>query len=172
MRSSVCWDTDWRLIFVHGFCVGFYFSCFCIAVITIFKGKVEDTELPVDQVDIIISEWMGYCLFYESMLNTVIYARDKWLVSMCVSAWMYVWALTVSLCAVLTETWWPDVSRPSFSLCCGHRGQAVQGLQDSLWVHTHPHTEEETDRDSTVSTKAESTGLCVCVQYICHNFIS
>ncbi|KAF4091672.1 hypothetical protein AMELA_G00039900 [Ameiurus melas] len=48
-------------------------------VITIFKGKVEDTELPVDQVDIIISEWMGYCLFYESMLNTVIYARDKWL---------------------------------------------------------------------------------------------
>ncbi|KAI2653428.1 Protein arginine N-methyltransferase 8-B [Labeo rohita] len=49
------------------------------SVITIFKGKVEETELPVDQVDIIISEWMGYCLFYESMLNTVIYARDKWL---------------------------------------------------------------------------------------------
>lgn len=24
---------------------------------------------------------MGYCLFYESMLNTVIYARDKWLKS-------------------------------------------------------------------------------------------
>lgn len=53
----------------------------CVPVITIFKGKVEETELPVDQVDIIISEWMGYCLFYESMLNTVIYARDKWLVS-------------------------------------------------------------------------------------------
>uniref|UniRef100_A0AAY4EGI0 type I protein arginine methyltransferase n=1 Tax=Denticeps clupeoides TaxID=299321 RepID=A0AAY4EGI0_9TELE len=48
-------------------------------VITIFKGKVEETELPVEQVDIIISEWMGYCLFYESMLKTVIYARDKWL---------------------------------------------------------------------------------------------
>ncbi|KAH7695662.1 Protein PRMT-1, partial [Aphelenchoides avenae] len=30
-------------------------------------------------VDVIISEWMGYCLFYESMLNTVLYARDKWL---------------------------------------------------------------------------------------------
>ncbi|XP_016130135.1 protein arginine N-methyltransferase 8-B-like [Sinocyclocheilus grahami] len=54
-------------------------SCLCVPVITIFKGKVEETELPVDQVDIIISEWMGYCLFYESMLNTVIYARDKWL---------------------------------------------------------------------------------------------
>ncbi|KAK1784833.1 hypothetical protein P4O66_018183 [Electrophorus voltai] len=49
------------------------------SVITIFKGKVEETELPVEQVDIIISEWMGYCLFYESMLNTVIFARDKWL---------------------------------------------------------------------------------------------
>lgn len=51
-------------------------------VVTIIKGKVEEVELPVDKVDIIISEWMGYCLFYESMLNTVIYARDKWLVSM------------------------------------------------------------------------------------------
>uniref|UniRef100_A0AAQ4PCW0 type I protein arginine methyltransferase n=1 Tax=Gasterosteus aculeatus aculeatus TaxID=481459 RepID=A0AAQ4PCW0_GASAC len=49
------------------------------SVITIFKGKVEEVELPVDKVDIIISEWMGYCLFYESMLNTVIFARDKWL---------------------------------------------------------------------------------------------
>lgn len=28
------------------------------------------------------SEWMGYFLFYESMLDTVIYARDKWLVVM------------------------------------------------------------------------------------------
>jgi type I protein arginine methyltransferase len=33
----------------------------------------------VEKVDIIISEWMGYCLFYESMLDTVLYARDKWL---------------------------------------------------------------------------------------------
>jgi hypothetical protein len=33
------------------------------------------------QVDIIVSEWMGYFLFYESMLETVLVARDKWLVS-------------------------------------------------------------------------------------------
>jgi len=31
-------------------------------------------------VDIIISEWMGYFLLYESMLDTVLYARDKYLV--------------------------------------------------------------------------------------------
>jgi protein arginine N-methyltransferase 1 len=48
-------------------------------VVTIIKGKMEEVELPVDKVDIIISEWMGYCLLYESMLHTVIYARDRWL---------------------------------------------------------------------------------------------
>jgi len=31
------------------------------------------------QVDIIISEWMGYALLYESMLDTVLVARDRWL---------------------------------------------------------------------------------------------
>lgn len=52
-------------------------------VITLIKGKVEEVELPVDKVDIIISEWMGYFLLYESMLDTVLYARDKWLVKLC-----------------------------------------------------------------------------------------
>lgn len=47
--------------------------------VTIIKGKVEEITLPVDKVDIIISEWMGYFLFYESMLDTVLWARDKWL---------------------------------------------------------------------------------------------
>jgi protein arginine N-methyltransferase 1 len=42
--------------------------------------KVEEVELPVTEVDIIISEWMGYFLLYESMLDTVLFARDKWLV--------------------------------------------------------------------------------------------
>jgi len=50
-------------------------------VITLIQGKIEEVQLPVKQVDIIISEWMGYCLFYESMLSTVMCARDKWLVS-------------------------------------------------------------------------------------------
>ena len=47
--------------------------------ITIIKAKVEEVVLPVEKVDIIISEWMGYFLLYESMLDTVLYARDKWL---------------------------------------------------------------------------------------------
>jgi len=54
-----------------------------ISVVKLVRGKVEEVELPdgVEKVDIIISEWMGYCLFYESMLKTVIFARDKWLAS-------------------------------------------------------------------------------------------
>lgn len=47
--------------------------------ITLIQSKMEEVELPVPHVDIIISEWMGYFLLYESMLNTVLYARDKWL---------------------------------------------------------------------------------------------
>lgn len=52
-----------------------------VTVVTVLKGKIEEIELPVGKVDIIISEWMGYFLLFENMLNTVLYARDKWLVS-------------------------------------------------------------------------------------------
>ncbi|KAI8810420.1 S-adenosyl-L-methionine-dependent methyltransferase [Cladochytrium replicatum] len=48
--------------------------------IVLLKGKMEEVVLPVEKVDVIISEWMGYCLLYESMLNTVLYARDRYLV--------------------------------------------------------------------------------------------
>ncbi|GAA5990766.1 hypothetical protein JCM10908_000006 [Rhodotorula pacifica] len=48
--------------------------------ITLIKGKMEEVVLPVDKVDIIISEWMGYFLLYESMLDSVLYARDRYLV--------------------------------------------------------------------------------------------
>ena len=46
--------------------------------ITLIRGKVEEVELP-EKVDVLISEWMGYFLMYESMLKSVIFARDKWL---------------------------------------------------------------------------------------------
>jgi type I protein arginine methyltransferase len=47
--------------------------------ITLLQGKMEEVNLPFPEVDIIISEWMGYFLLYESMLDTVLYARDKYL---------------------------------------------------------------------------------------------
>lgn len=47
--------------------------------VTLLQGKMEEVKLPFDKVDIIISEWMGYFLLYESMMDTVLYARDRYL---------------------------------------------------------------------------------------------
>lgn len=47
--------------------------------ITLIRGKLEDLTLPCGKVDIIISEWMGYFLLYESMMDTVLDARDRFL---------------------------------------------------------------------------------------------
>ncbi|XP_025108053.1 protein arginine N-methyltransferase 6-like isoform X2 [Pomacea canaliculata] len=46
--------------------------------IDIIKKTVEEFELT-EKVDAIISEWMGYCLLYETMLPSVLRARDKFL---------------------------------------------------------------------------------------------
>jgi protein arginine N-methyltransferase 1 len=51
--------------------------------ITVLSGLVERAELPVhlagQKVDVIVSEWIGYALLYEAMLDSVIAARDRWL---------------------------------------------------------------------------------------------
>eukprot|EP00256_Glycine_max_P059337 XP_014627786.1 probable protein arginine N-methyltransferase 6 isoform X3 [Glycine max] len=47
-------------------------------IITVLHGRVEDVEIG-EKVDVIISEWMGYMLLCESMLGSVITARDRWL---------------------------------------------------------------------------------------------
>ncbi|XP_012279770.1 protein arginine N-methyltransferase 1 [Orussus abietinus] len=48
-------------------------------IITLKKGRLEDIEFPEEKVDAIVSEWMGYFLLFEGMLDTVIYARDHYL---------------------------------------------------------------------------------------------
>ena len=48
--------------------------------ITVLHGCVEDVILPDNvKADVIISEWMGFYLLHESMLNSVIIARDRFL---------------------------------------------------------------------------------------------
>lgn len=50
--------------------------------ITIVNALAEsDTakEMITEKVDVIISEWMGYALLFENMLDSVLYARDTWL---------------------------------------------------------------------------------------------
>lgn len=64
-------------------------------IVTVIQGAVEDIELPpldgddgddamngekdTRVVDIIVSEWMGYFLLRESMLDSIVRARDKFL---------------------------------------------------------------------------------------------
>lgn len=47
-----------------------------IGNVKLVKGRLEDTEIGVEKVDVIVSEWMGYFLLFEGMLDSVIYARD------------------------------------------------------------------------------------------------
>ena len=47
-------------------------------IIEVIEGSMEEITLP-EKVDVIISEWMGYFLLRESMFDSVICARDRWL---------------------------------------------------------------------------------------------
>ncbi|KAK3009509.1 hypothetical protein RJ639_014094 [Escallonia herrerae] len=55
----------------------------CSEVIEVVHAMVEELEtsghIQPHSVDVLVSEWMGYCLLYESMLSSVLFARDKWL---------------------------------------------------------------------------------------------
>jgi len=47
--------------------------------VTLMQGKIEEISLPVEKVDVIISEWMGSMLIVESMIHSICWARDKYL---------------------------------------------------------------------------------------------
>ncbi|MDQ3234695.1 MAG: 50S ribosomal protein L11 methyltransferase [Pseudobdellovibrionaceae bacterium] len=47
-------------------------------IVTVIQGTMETVELP-EKVDIIVSEWMGYLLLRETMLDSVLVARDRFL---------------------------------------------------------------------------------------------
>ncbi|XP_058819626.1 protein arginine N-methyltransferase 6 [Topomyia yanbarensis] len=53
------------------------------STIEVFECKIEDFRLPdgAERVDIIVSEWMGFFLLHEGMLDSVIFARDNFLKS-------------------------------------------------------------------------------------------
>jgi hypothetical protein len=45
----------------------------------VLQARMEEVaSLPVPSVDIIVSEWMGYALLFEAMLDSVLHARDRW----------------------------------------------------------------------------------------------
>lgn len=47
-------------------------------IIKVIKGKIEEIELP-EKVDVIISEPMGVLLFHERMIESFLFARNKFL---------------------------------------------------------------------------------------------
>jgi len=47
-------------------------------IVTIIHSRLEDVELP-EKVDVVVSEWMGMALLFESMWEPVLLARDRWL---------------------------------------------------------------------------------------------
>ncbi|XP_066992877.1 uncharacterized protein Art8 isoform X2 [Anabrus simplex] len=47
-------------------------------IIQVIHDHVEEVELPFgEKVDVLVSEWMGFYLLHEGMLNSVIAARNK-----------------------------------------------------------------------------------------------
>jgi len=100
--------------------------------VTVIRGKIEEITIPVEKVDIIISEWMGYCLFYESMLDTVLFARDKWLASDGLmfpdKATLYVTAIEDRQYKDDKINWWDDVY--GFDMSCIRKVALQEPLVD------------------------------------------
>lgn len=47
-------------------------------IVEVINARMEDISIA-EHVDVIVSEWMGSFLVFESMLETVLHARDRWL---------------------------------------------------------------------------------------------
>uniref|UniRef100_A0A673YT71 type I protein arginine methyltransferase n=1 Tax=Salmo trutta TaxID=8032 RepID=A0A673YT71_SALTR len=102
--------------------------------VTLIKGRIEEVKLPVEKVDIIISEWMGYFLLFESMLDSVLYARDLYLAE---GGSVYPDRCTISLAAVGdTEkhqdriAFWDDVY--GFKMACMKRAVVPEAVVQVL----------------------------------------
>ena len=105
--------------------------------VVIVKGKMEEVKLPVDKVDVIVSEWMGYFLLYESMLPSVLFARDRYLSnpSHCYPdvAVLYVAGMHDRRSQGEWVDWWRDVygfdMSPLVTDADRHRGSSVEAVQ-------------------------------------------
>uniref|UniRef100_A0A7M4ER90 type I protein arginine methyltransferase n=1 Tax=Crocodylus porosus TaxID=8502 RepID=A0A7M4ER90_CROPO len=102
--------------------------------VTLIKGRIEEVDLPIEKVDIIISEWMGYFLLFESMLDSVIYAKDKYLAE---GGSVYPDICTISLVAVSDMkkhadklTFWDNVY--GFNMSCMKKAVLPEAVVELL----------------------------------------
>lgn len=63
----------------------------CEEVVMVLQGRAEEIELP-EQVDVLVSEWMGNCLLVIMSLPLII--------SFCVKTFAF-WIVTVSIITAL-----------------------------------------------------------------------
>jgi type I protein arginine methyltransferase len=117
--------------------------------ITLVRGRLEEVKLPLghDEVDVIVSEWMGYGLYFENMLSSVIYARDTYLsnkgILMPSDAKVYIEAMTAAG-EVDRVAWWEnvygfDMTDMADLLCCDAQVQLVENediISDRSLAHS------------------------------------
>ncbi|CAM9689016.1 unnamed protein product [Chrysoparadoxa australica] len=122
-RNSII-DTAERLIKANGYS----------DQIMLMRGRIEDLKLPVD---VIISEWMGYALFYETMLPSVLLARDRYLVKG--------GSVMPDACSLFIEGmhdsdhrlgWWDDVHGLDYSLMRPEVAEAQVEVLDPASIST------------------------------------
>ncbi|XP_004711656.1 protein arginine N-methyltransferase 3 [Echinops telfairi] len=102
--------------------------------VLLIKGKIEEVHLPVEKVDVIISEWMGYFLLFESMLDSVLYAKNKYLAK---GGSVYPDICTISLVAVSDVSkhaeriaFWDDVY--GFTMSCMKKAVIPEAIVEVL----------------------------------------
>ncbi|KAI8957579.1 S-adenosyl-L-methionine-dependent methyltransferase [Daldinia sp. FL1419] len=117
------------------------------SIITCVHGRIEEVALPVDEVDIIVSEWMGYCLLFEAMLPSVLFARDRYLKpdGLLVPSHANIWLAPVADPQYIADniTFWRDVY--------GFDMRAMQaGIYDEARVLTWPASLPPNNENSTI----------------------
>ncbi|XP_058519235.1 protein arginine N-methyltransferase 3 isoform X3 [Ochotona princeps] len=137
--------------------------------VTLIKGKIEEVRLPVEKVDVIISEWMGYFLLFESMLDSVLFAKNKYLAK---GGSVYPDVCTVSLVAVSDVNkhadkiaFWDDVY--GFNMSCMKKSvipEAVVEVLDPKTLISDPcsvkHIDCHTTSISELEFSSEFTLIC------------
>jgi hypothetical protein len=107
--------------------------------ITLIQGKMEEITLPVEKVDIIVSEWMGYFLLYESMLDTVLWARDRYLAP---GGLIFPDKAHIYMAAIEDGDYKDEKigceSRFSF-YCSGLALNSKDSLEQRVWIQLHPY---------------------------------
>jgi len=74
--------------------------------ITVLEGQASDVQLPNGILgDVLISEWMGFYLLHESMLEAVITARDRLL---CSGGIVFPSTATLYACPVSLKEYWAE----------------------------------------------------------------